>query len=641
MDSARKKERNRQWERAIGETRAEIEAAELDQNRRLIALMGINGEAQIVQEKSSHLIQRIPQRLIWNQTLRWAAAQEKERVVAGFQEWRGVPLELLQNLTHPELQEFLSNKYILYAFYGGKDCSGLVADARGRDLTAKKLRTQEWSMLKLVIRLLSNFPSYPDAAAASSNPVNCILPQERLHWKHVLEDSQRRLKMLKAEGRFSDIYDTFPSPTSPKYRFSPSEREEELKVFNLHLQEGLREVVSSSAVNLATICAKLLEMPTAPNIHTYNLLLVRFCQLGQNSLVHAIFESMQETHLRPNEITHTTMLRFFAATNDKIGFRRYVRMMSGFDQGLALANPDRVIHPNVRSRYRWFGRFKKAAEKARMNEDVYTALITGFLRFSRRNDAILYYEQMIREGWKPTVEILKAVLQDCYDTADSISGFQVFKLLRSAAINSSKVVQEAYGTVQKLCERCERWQLSRIIKRMRKEDDLASLTSPKESQEDNQEPIDSAETSLQLIRTVPRHGHSQRIAALDLAPFDGNLNATVRLKQVVMQHERTFEALALVMTDLTGLVSSGRWSEDTDMMKHNPFAMTGGRDQQRLTKFGHLSYSKTLVPADQQKCISGLQNAEKTEKWVIPEYSLPPIAHPFTPHQQPRLSFSA
>ena len=580
MDSAMKEERNRQWDKAIGKAKAEVEAAELDLERRLAKLVVCDGEAQTDQEISSLPIKRF-RKSKWIDILRWAAVQERQRVAAGFEDWRGVPLELLRRLSNSELQKLLSNKYILHDFYGGKNCSEMVANACGRDLAAKKLRTQEWSMLKLVIRLLSHVSSDAKAATVSSKssePINCLLPNDRQHWKHVLEDSERRLMMLKEESRFSSVYDTFPSPQNPKYEFSPWQREDELKIFNIHLQDALREVTSSLRIKLATICAKLLEMRTAPSIHTYNLLLVRFCQLKEKSLVHAVFESMRETHLRPNEVTDTTMLRFFAATEDKIGFYLYVNMMNGYNQGLALADPGRMIHPIARSRYRWFGQNNyKAAEKARMNEDVYTALIIGYIRFSKRNYAMLYYEQMICEGWKPTVEVLQVILEDCYKAWDFASGFRVFELLRSIATNSSQILQDVYGSIQELCKRCNKWNTYQLVKIMKEEDGI-----------------------------------------VDLAPSAQDLDAISRLKQMVSQRERTFKALALVMMHLTEQVASSGCTEDTNVMKYDISAKIAGDDQQEATMLQQHSYTIKSKPSDQQQSPLDLQRPKKMESLDLP-----------------------
>ncbi|KAL9637412.1 MAG: hypothetical protein Q9164_002198 [Protoblastenia rupestris] len=460
MDSARKEARNRQWEKVIGETRAEVEATELDQERRIAALAEAQEQCDIKQRPSAE----VPMRLIafhrrnWVDVVSWAAVQEGERAAAGFQDWRGVPLELLQTLSESDLQQLLSDKRLLHRFYGGPNCSSLVADAPSWAMSKKKLRTTEWSMLKLVLRLLlhSAQQSGDNDYQPTTQTVSRLLSRERVQWQETKQDAERRLEQLFSEDQRSRIYEDFPSPEAPHYEYTSHECEGEMMKSNIALQAILGELTATATSKISKICAHLLLLRVVPNIHTYNLLLVRFCQLQDDVLVLAVLDSMRESHVRPNEITHATILRFFTITDDRDGFRLYLKQMNGRAQGLALAHPEREIHPIAKSRYHAFGIHKhKFAEKARMNVEVYSSAIVGCLKIFRRDEAMWYYRKMTSEGWKPTMEILTAVLQDCHGLADFVSGLKIWELIQVLKVAGVSIGKIAYKYMLNLCERFE------------------------------------------------------------------------------------------------------------------------------------------------------------------------------------------
>ena len=460
MDSTRKEARNRQWDKVIGETRAEVEAAGLDQERRLASLDG----AQEQPEQERTIPPEGPVRFIkfprvkWSNVLNWAAAQEVERTAAGFQDCRGVPLELLQNLSESDLLHLLSDERLLRKFYGGCDSTSLVADAPSMALSKKKLRTMEWSVLKLVLRLLlhSSEGNHAHEPQPTADTVSRLLSGKRVQLQEMIRDADGHLIRLFSKEQHPDLYESFPSPDAPRYDYNIQTHEGILTRSNDALQAILGGFNASSTGKVSNICAHLLLLGIAPDIHTYNLLLVHFCQLREDALVHAVLDSMRESHVRPNEITHATILRFFTVSNDGEGFGLYLKRMNGHGQGLALAHPERQIHPLVKSRYHRFGTNKrKIAEKARMNAEVYSSIIVGLLKLFRREEAMCYYRKMISEGWRPTMEVLTALLQDCYELADLKSGRKVWEIIQNLREKGIRVGKTAYEYMLALCERCE------------------------------------------------------------------------------------------------------------------------------------------------------------------------------------------
>ena len=179
---------------------------------------------------------------------------------------------------------------------------------------------------------------------------------------------------------------------------------------------------------------------------------MKFCELEELSLVRFVLESMWESHIRPNEITHATVLRFFTVTGNKKEFSLYAKRMRGLRQGLALADPAKALSLLLKGRVRIFGKnLHKVAEKARMNQEVYSALIVGLLRFFDPEDAMYWYRSMIDQGWRPTVEMLTAIIQKSYVCNDWSAGIAAWEQFPTEALKATAV---AYEWILRLCQRC-------------------------------------------------------------------------------------------------------------------------------------------------------------------------------------------
>ena len=453
LDSARKDARNRQWDEAIERTRAEITKTEEDQNRRLSSLKSTdpsvkNGAADNDVARGCDYRSKIKMLMNWE---RW---QEHRRHAAGLDNWRGFPLEFLESLSNSDLERILGREAILRRFHGGPNCSELAPEAPGRPLSPKKIRTQEWSMMKLVLQFLR--PLYAKAERIGTpldalQVVGHLLPLEDEGMERAIRKTDERIAEIKAAGP----HDLFPSPQSPQYHFSPSEQESELVDFNVKLQRMLWETQSTLSRRLPEICKYLLSSHIAPNIHTYNLLLIRFCQLREDNCAQAVLKSVEETNTRPNEITHATTLRYLTAIDDRPRFREYTWKMHGWKRGLALANPAKEVDALARSRYHVFGKHsEKIAEKARMNEEVYTSLIVGVLKMFSVEEAIWYYSEMVKEGWKPTMEILTAMLQKSCELRDLRAGHEFWKRIKALCQAGHEITKTAYAAMLDLCNLC-------------------------------------------------------------------------------------------------------------------------------------------------------------------------------------------
>lgn len=483
-DSMKKDGRRKQWDKVIEGARATVEATEIQQQKRLAALSD-DARREVLESTRSSGSDISTERAIkeveawdvqeseeqdhqdpipydkndtWLDVFDWAQEQHRLREASGFQDWKGLPLSLLQSLSSVQLNELLSNERLLRRFYGGPDCNSLVDEQSRFPLSMKKIRTLEWSVAKMVMKLLIySSTNSLESQEDSSCPDNILLRglfKDRETVQSKLDHTRERLRILHAERRSRPYYEEFEPPQIPNYDDTTIEEYEQTTEMNISLQKLLELMKPETNLNdlMSKICYNLLTARTPPNIHTYNMLLIRFCVLGKEDLVKAVLTSMRESHIRPNEITHATVLRHFTATGNRVGFVEYWRRIEGRHGGLALANPELDIHPVLQKRYRVFGsHYHKAAEKGRMNAQVYESLIVGALHFLGGQTAMHYYRSMISEGWSPSLGIFLAILQDCCHKLDWTLGQAILELLEKSAERMNTLT---YEWMLRLCQCC-------------------------------------------------------------------------------------------------------------------------------------------------------------------------------------------
>ena len=478
-DSTQKDKRRKQWDKVIAEARAAVEATDIRQQIRLAALSdearaldteelrvaklraAAKRESQEIgawevegSQERDRCIPIAANRIdTWLDVFDWAREQRKLREKSGFQDWKGPPLIPLRSLSKEQLDRLFSDGRFLRRFYGRPDCNNLVDEQSKSHLSIKQIRTQEWSVAKLVLKLLLY------ASERSLQPVcpSFSLLCDLLKGKETLARLQyanERLCALNAPGTRHFCYEEFEYPESPNYDHMRAGEYEQKPALNLSLRSLLETIKQETDLSnvMSWICYDLLTARSPPNIYTYNMLLVHFSEFDKGFLVKAVLTSMRESHIKPNEITHTTLLRFFTTINNGIGFSDCWHRMEGYRKPRALAHPEQFIHPALKSRYRIVGKNQDGIiEKARMNGQVYEALIVGAMRFLGAQIAMQYYRSMISEGWSPGPGIFVAILQDCCLKLDWTLGIAVLEQLESTAKRLSTLT---YEWMLRLCQCC-------------------------------------------------------------------------------------------------------------------------------------------------------------------------------------------
>ena len=390
----------------------------------------------------------------WLDVFEWARGQHQIREASGFQDWKGPPLSLLQNLSTADLHELLVNKRFLRCFYGGDDCANLVARPRPFPLTMKKTKILEWSIAKLVLSLLMySSKAWDDPGRPTTSLLRNSLGDKTIESK--IDQMQECIRILNIDSTDVSYYADSECPPFPKYDRMIVADDEQTREMNtsLHHLLVLMEQSSDPGDVISKICYNLLTARAPPNTDTYNMLLIRFSLLGMEDHFKAVLISMRQSRIRPNEITNATALLHFTRMEDRVAFFHTLELMEGHHHGLTARPRELIHHPMLWERFSLRGRNSHMAiEKARMNSQVYESVIVGAIKFLRIGIARQYYRKMISEGWSPTLGTLLAILQDCCRTVDWTVGYEVLRQLEKTA---EKVNSLAYEWMLRLCQCCQ------------------------------------------------------------------------------------------------------------------------------------------------------------------------------------------
>lgn len=449
-DGNRKEAKKTEWGRLIKEARDDLKALEEQQQARLAAISWEGDE--VSQELSSR-------HDTWFDVFRWATKERERRKRLGFECLKGPPLSLLENLSAPEIETLMVDKYI--ARLNATDGEHLWnATGVHHKLSIKKVKTLEWSIRKLVHRLIlfyldraESVPRKREGQPSLNSQSGLFRDMSKEHVQAKLDRCDQRLRFLSRHSSNTEYWYRFMSPNSPIY--SRKSRDDLLRADRLNIKlHDIFKLFSSNTTGkdglIADICSALLLSYAPPDIHTYNILIIHFLQLKQMNDVEAVITSLRESHVRPNEVTLSAMLHFYTINNKRKPFIHLLRMMDGKCGGLGLAHAATKVAPAFATRYRtsetlgprpatiseeeedyYYERggynvpaqpraechgTRKVVQSANMtllNRVVYGAIIDGALKFFGPIQARRYYSQMVRDGWQAGRRELSNILRHC------------------------------------------------------------------------------------------------------------------------------------------------------------------------------------------------------------------------------------
>ena len=433
----------------IQDAKDELKALDASQHRRLAAL---STDCDDIKESALH-----GQRT-WDDVLKWARDEKRFRHALGFEDWKGIPLSILETFSTAQLRKIFLNNANLRKRLGGVDFPVDITPS----CSVKKQKLIEWSSAKLAYHFTQEVYAFNILYGLD----NVSDGTEKIHLP-LLDDIVQANEMIsKLQNRTPDSanIEQALSPPAPRYILNHKCNKKGAATLDSSLDEvfQLCRAREESLQHLITnVCRHLLASNVPPTVWTYILLAKKFDELGEHKLVQLVLDALQECKFRLDEEALTFHLDYYAKTHNLKGFQQLVSRMNGYGNGLisvpAGLSPgqapamipgiafdkyrfdERKMRPSSKcSNYKKFSASKNELSAlkyriARKGQGVYTSLIRGTLKFADDMKAMCHYIDLIREGHEPTVEMLTAILSRCYDQQDWRSALRVLLQIQTIA----------------------------------------------------------------------------------------------------------------------------------------------------------------------------------------------------------------
>jgi hypothetical protein len=225
------------------------------------------------------------------------------------------------------------------------------------------------------------------------------------------------------------------------------------------MNDGVTQLVSrcrkgddqEKAFAVAKICHNLLVSTSAPDLHTFNILIAGFTLWRRPALVDSVIAALFTSKIRPNEFICTQILDHYATHSRADDFIRFVSRMRGVGGALILASP--AVNINEASQDRLLRiSDDKVYQKIHPTPMVFEALIGGVMKFAGFDRALDVYYEMKADGWGLAIPGLTKLLADCIRRADWEGGTYVWEEIDSikTRVNASEAAR-AYDHMLSLC----------------------------------------------------------------------------------------------------------------------------------------------------------------------------------------------
>ncbi|MCJ1408108.1 hypothetical protein MMC19_002181 [Ptychographa xylographoides] len=321
----------------------------------------------------------------------------------------------------------------------------------------RKLTRRSVSTMKFIYRLLLTSLDVPSCRGLTIHLPNGdawkLSENHRPQLHTTIEELEAQLQTIN-EGDVS----MFP-PEFPQYMRKYYPRSEQQLP-----RERLRRIFAEGGgidLLIPKICTNLLLSSASPDVTTYNMLIIQFCNLRQYKMANSVCEAMSECKIQGNEITSAAILRLHAVRSDKHEFTRWA-MCKRKKEGIVGSGNPRFKHD--RRNGNGSKDLEKSLERARplqskhlpCNQETYAALISGWLMLGDLRNALYEYVAMLRSGWKVTRYILEVLLKTAVAHGDWVLGTTIWEeYLRIDGGPDNR----AYYWMLQLCEICQkkRW----------------------------------------------------------------------------------------------------------------------------------------------------------------------------------------
>lgn len=486
-DGNRKDAKKEEWIRVIRDARSDLTSLKAEQRRRISNLANTAPLPSTDLHEEPAAVEKNP----WSEVFHWGDKEMRDRRALGFEDWQGIPLDVLRSASQQEIRHFLENYTHYFPRFKGTHGPEVWSTVTW-PYHIKKIKTLEWSIAKLAVRLMSQVPkgqpwSLPTGRATAEEVLSQLSFVATGAFNTRLDYIDSLLHELALPKRPDEYYHQFESPRLPNYSASSANdtnAADQLNA-NLHSLFEHRAEPNSHQITqvLPKVCYYLLTSNSPPSIHTYNILISEFAGARRDDLIHYLMSSMYHTHMRPNEVTLAEALRHYVRTNNQLRFDRYVRKMDGFNHGIGEAHPRQSIPNLLKFQYRVrvtrripdqcpseeyleFSDLQKSDmvalqkearvklyEKPRRNLEVHQALIQGALYFHGMSEAIKKYRTMVTEGWEPNQEVLLSILHGCQIKLEWESGIAIWRRLQSLG---DPIEERGFVLMLQLCQKCSK-----------------------------------------------------------------------------------------------------------------------------------------------------------------------------------------
>lgn len=272
-------------------------------------------------------------------------------------------------------------------------------DRKGEDWASKSAQSEEVELLRNTLKYINSSPVSQSAQASKS-----IFAQGSNPETTPVTDFQRR--------RYEPPFPRYTS-TAPPFALNKA----------LHTLLTRRPVAHSV---IAKVCYNLLTSASAPDTHTYNMLIRNLVLLRQNSLAQLVFEEMIAAGDTPDEYTIVALLELMVKSGDFPGWKRVAQIQKREEKGW------QEVKGRVRSK------------------QLMETLIIHSARFGDRN-LIRRYTRSLRNYWpqdpEPGKNVLTALIRFYFEKKEWKNGrYCWWKLLELDAERAKKGIEgEAQG----------------------------------------------------------------------------------------------------------------------------------------------------------------------------------------------------
>ena len=487
-DSYQKNARRREWEVAINEARKELAGIEEQQRVRVAAL-------SLEPDTSENISYPWSTENTWDKVFKSAAGKSRERELLGFEDLLGPPLSVLKQLPTDEVEKLMRDPAIVRLNTGCDSKRDLLdLPVRYRPWVIKKTKTLEWSVRKLVYRLLLSCETERSQAQHEKGEEASHMGEHGSITQTILariDECERALDFIKRNPQDPSLWLRLRSPTVPSY--SRKGAYGATLIYNrlLRLFRTSQENGEGIHTLLSSICSLLLSTSDPPDVQVYNTLIIWLFQLQRMADVQIVIDSMLECWIRPNQMTLSAMLLYYIITQKGAQFLELTAVMQGVhSRGLWLEHPDKAVPSCLQTRYevREYAkpdimirdedkdllaedqcslypdlngsdpavchRPRKVVRNARMgfmDSHVYRVMIHGALKFGWSGLAMRYYRQLVSDGFKPDLLLLKLILEHCTRNRDWDAGVAVWREIQRLA---QGLTHAMLGLMLTLCRSC-------------------------------------------------------------------------------------------------------------------------------------------------------------------------------------------